>query len=84
MSVISVNNCLLFDDARCYDSQKDVYFFKQWADQCQICTSTLRGRFYILLKTDSKSDSESNLESDSESNEVDYDSEASTIIFERK
>ena len=43
---------------------------------------TLRERFHFLLKTDSESDSESDLESDSESNVVDYDSGASTIIFE--
>ena len=81
-SVISGNNCLLLDDMRCYVCQKDVYFFKQRADQCRICTATLRERFHSLLNTDSESDSESDLESDSESNEVDYDSEASTVILE--
>ena len=82
VSVISGNNYLLLDDARCYICQKDVYFFKQRADQCQICTAALRERFHFLLNMDSESDSESDLESDSESNEVEYDSEASTIIFE--
>ena len=57
VSVISENNCLLLDDARCYVCQKYVYFFKQRAYQCQICIAKLRERFHFHFNTDSESDS---------------------------
>ena len=72
-------------DTNCHACDKPVYFFRQRADNCENCRAFIDFKLSVEDPNShvvQQSFIESDSESDSEPNEVDYDSEASTIIFE--